>query len=253
MPLGLLLALAALAGSTIASIIDRLAARWRPPVQVPAAMGATALDPTPPAYDQLPILGWLLPLLRGQGTRLHAMRAITELIGAGAFAGLLLIDLDPLRLALRAALIADLLLILRIDWQHHLIHDRTITGGLLLAFAAAASQSVGALVGALLSGAGAAGIFLLFYVLARVIYRQAALGFGDVLLAGLIGAAVGPSAVFGTLFLGMVLASVGGIIIGLARGRGLRTYFAYGAYLAAAAIVVLAFPAHLRSLPGIFQ
>ena len=246
MPVGLMLVLAALVGAAVASVVDRVAARWRPPVHVPAAMGAAEADPDTPTYDRLPLVGWLLPFVAGRGTRLLVMRAVTEVIGALAFAGLVLIDLDPLRLLLRAALIADLLLILRIDWQHHLIHDYTITGGLLLAFASAASQSGWALVGAVGSSLGAAGVFLIFYLVARMLYGQAALGFGDVLLAGLIGGAVGATigqaAVFGTLFLGMILASAGGIIVGLVRRRGLRTYFAYGAYLAAAAIIVLAFP-----------
>jgi leader peptidase (prepilin peptidase)/N-methyltransferase len=180
------------------------------------------------------------------------MRAVTEIIGAVAFAGLTLLDQQPLLFVLHAALVADLLLILRIDWQHHLIHDYTIIGGLLLAFAAAASQSTGAMIGAVAAGAGAAFVFFLFYLLARVIYRQSALGFGDVLLAGLIGVAVGPAAVFGTLFLGMVLGSAGGLLISLYRRR-LRTYFAYGAYLAVAAIVVLAFPAQVGNLPGFFR
>ena len=246
MPVGLMLVLAALLGATVASVVDRIAARWRPLVHVPAAMGAADVDPASSTYDRVPFVGWLLPLVAGRGTRLDIMRAVTEIIGALAFAGLVLIDLDPLRLLLRAALIADLLLILRIDWQHHLIHDYTITGGLLLAFASAASQSPWTLFLAVVSSLGAAGVFLIFYLVARMLYGQAALGFGDVLLAGLIGGAVGatigPTAVFGTLFLGMILASAGGVIVGLVRRRGLRTYFAYGSYLAAAAIIVLAFP-----------
>jgi leader peptidase (prepilin peptidase)/N-methyltransferase len=89
--------------------------------------------------------------------------------------------------------------------------------------AAAASKSTEALLGAALAGLGAALAFFLFYLLARLIYRQSALGFGDVLLAGLIGAAVGPAGVFGTLFWGMVLASLGGLLISLLR-RNLRIY-----------------------------
>jgi leader peptidase (prepilin peptidase)/N-methyltransferase len=215
-------------------------------------MGAQAPPAASSWSDRLPLAGWLWPLLTGRGTRLTLMRATTELVGTLAFAGLLLIDLDPLRLLLRAALIADLLLILRLDWQHHLIHDYTILGGLVLAFAAATSQSPGALLGAALAAAGAALVFLFFYLLARVLYRQAALGFGDVLLAGLIGAAVGPAAVFGTLFLGMLLASAGGLLLSLRRGGGLRTYFAYGSYLAIATIAALAFPTQVGVLPGFF-
>lgn len=246
-----LLVLAGLLGMTVAALIDRGAARWQPPTRVDAAMGAVAVARRPVWLDWLPVVGWLWPLLTGHPSRLVAMRAVTELIGALAFTGLALTDLDPLRLLLRGALIADLLLILRVDWQYHLIHDRTIVGGVLLAFAAAGSQSTAALIGAALAGLGAAAAFFLFYLLARVLYRQAALGFGDVLLAGLIGAAVGPTAVLGTLLLGMVLASLGGLLISLLR-RSLRTYFAYGAYLAVATIAALALPTQTTGLPGFF-
>ena len=57
MPVGLMLVLAALVGATVASVVDRLAARWRPLVHVPAAMGAADVDPTPSAYDRVPLLG----------------------------------------------------------------------------------------------------------------------------------------------------------------------------------------------------
>jgi leader peptidase (prepilin peptidase)/N-methyltransferase len=247
--------LAGALGLVAGAAVDRAAVRWRPPAVVAAAMGAVA---TAEAGwpDRLPVVGWLRPLLAGRASRLTVMRAATELIGALAFAALAVLalttaDPSPLRLLLRAALIADLLLILRIDWQYHLIQDRTILAGVLLALAAAASTSTAALVGAVLAGLGAALVFFLFYLLARLIYRQAALGFGDVLLAGLIGVAVGPAGVFGTLFWGMVLASCGGLLISLTR-RTLRTYFAYGAYLAAVTIGVLALPGLAATLPGFF-
>jgi leader peptidase (prepilin peptidase)/N-methyltransferase len=292
LPLPLLMILAGLIGAAVGAVIDGVAVRWRPSTKVDAAMGAASPATSTAWWGWLPIVGWLLPLLGGERSKLLAMRAATEIIGALAFAALTWIDLDPLRLLLRAALIADLLLILRIDWQYHLIQDRAIVVGVVLALASAASQSTAALIGAALAGlvaalvfyafyvlarviyrqsalgfgdvllAGLIGaalaglvaalVFYAFYVLARVIYRQSALGFGDVLLAGLIGAAVGPAAAFGALFWGMVLASLGGLVISLSR-RNLRTYFAYGAYLAVVAIGVLALPSAAQALPGFFQ
>jgi leader peptidase (prepilin peptidase)/N-methyltransferase len=245
--------LAGLIGALIGVLIDRGAARWQPPVTVPAAMGATAVEPANGWTAWLPIVGWLPSLIRGRAGRLTVMRLVTELIGAVAFVGLALAGLPPWLLLLRAALIVDLLLILRLDWQFHLIHDRTIIAGLLLATAAGASQSTGQLLGVLLAGLGAGLAFLFFYLLARWLYGQAALGFGDVLLAGLIGAAVGPApaAVFGTLFLGMVLAVIGGLVISVRR-RTLRTYFAYGTYLAAATIITLATPTQAGQWPSLF-
>lgn len=242
-------------GLVAGALVDRVAVRWRPPTVVAAAMGAVAAGEAG-WLSWLPVAGWLRPLLAGQAVKLTLMRAATEVIGALAFAALAALalttaDPGPLRLLLRAALITDLLLILRIDWQYHLIQDWTILTGVVLALAAAASTSTGALIGAVLAGLGAALVFFLFYLLARVIYRQAALGFGDVLLAGLIGVAVGPAGVFGTLFWGMVLASLGGLLISLLR-RSLRTYFAYGSYLAAVTIGVLALPGLAAALPGFF-
>jgi leader peptidase (prepilin peptidase) / N-methyltransferase len=250
-PTPLLMVIAALVGAVVGLLVDRYAVRWQPPTKVAAAMGA--VDPPGPTatWEWLPVVGWLVPLARRQAVRLPLMRAATEAIGAVALASLVVADLDPLRLALRVGLVAVMLLILRLDWQFHLIDDRMIVAGVVLGLANAASYSTGHLIGAALAGVGAAAAFLLFYLLARVIYGQAALGFGDVLLAGLIGVAVGPTAVLGTLLFGMIFASLGGLLVSLGR-RSLRTYFAYGSYLAIATILVLAFPTLVARLPGFF-
>lgn len=240
----------AVVGAMVGVLIDRFATRWQPPVLVPAAMGATTALTPPAPWLNLPIVGWLLPALTRGPSTLTFMRATVELIGGAAFAGLITLDLSPLHLLTRAALVVVFLTILRIDWQYHLIQDQTILFGLMLAAVAAVAVSPLSLLGSLLAGIGAAAVFLFFYLLARVLYGRAALGFGDVLLAGLIGAAVGPAAVLGTLFLGMVLASLGGVIVSVMRRGSLRAYFAYGAYLAIAAIAALAFPAALGRLPG---
>ncbi|MCC6627546.1 MAG: prepilin peptidase [Chloroflexi bacterium] len=250
MVIGPLVVLAGVIGLIAGAIVDRVAVRWRPDVAVDEALGV--VEGTRDDWlEWLPVLGWLLPALRGDHSTVLVMRAVTEIAGALTFAALVAIDLDPLRLLLRAALIADLLLILRVDWQYHLIQDRAIAVGVVLALASAASQSMAALVGAVAAGLGAAVVFLLLYLLGRRLYGQAALGFGDVLLAGLIGAAVGPAAVVGTLLWGIVLGSLGGVLIALMR-RTLRTYIAYGAYLAAVAIGVLALPSLVGGLPGFF-
>lgn len=250
MVIGPLVVLAGVIGLIAGAIVDRVAVRWRPDVAVDEALGVVERTPGD-RLEWLPVLGWSLPALRGDRSTVLMMRAVTEIAGALTFAALVAIDLDPLRLLLRAALIADLLLILRVDWQYHLIQDRAIIVGVVLALASAASQSLAALIGAVAAGLGAAMVFLLLYLLGRRLYGQAALGFGDVLLAGLIGAAVGPAAVVGTLLWGIVLGSLGGVLIALMR-RTLRTYIAYGAYLAAVAIGVLALPRLVGGLPGFF-
>jgi leader peptidase (prepilin peptidase) / N-methyltransferase len=142
-----------------------------------------------------------------------------------------------------AALVAFttvLLLILRIDWQNHLIFQHTIYVGILLAlgYAAIGSREPHALLWATVAAAGAALLFLLLYFLALVLYRRRALGFGDVLLAALIGAMAGQNA-FLALFIGMILGAGGGLLLVALRVRTMRDYIPYGAYLCAGTIITL--------------
>lgn len=135
-----------------------------------------------------------------------------------------------------------LLVILRIDWQHHLIYTVTIAPGIMLALAAAALRSPGALLSATIAAAGAGLVFAFLFGLAILIYRQQALGFGDILLAALIGAMTGVGQVVPALFLGMVLAAAGGLLLIATGVRSRRDFIPYGAYLCAGTIVVLLLP-----------
>jgi len=132
-----------------------------------------------------------------------------------------------------------LLLILRIDWQHHLIFVTTIVPGIMLALVLAVLRSPAALLSATIAGVGAGILFALFFVLAMLIYKQQALGFGDILLAVLIGTMTGVRSIFPALFIGMVLAAVGGLLLIAIGLRTRRDYIPYGAYLCAGTIFVL--------------
>ncbi len=132
-----------------------------------------------------------------------------------------------------------LLLILRIDWQHHLIFTITIVPGIVLALALAVLRSPAAFLSAALAGVGAGILFGLFFALAIVIYRKQALGFGDILLAVLIGTMTGVRAIVPALFIGMVLAALGGLLLILIGARSRRDYIPYGAYLCAGTIIAL--------------
>ena len=69
------------------------------------------------------------------------------------------------------------------------------------------------------AGVGAEFVFLLLFMLAFAIYKQRALGFGDVLLAALIGAMTGLQGVGAALLLGVFLAAVGGVLLIAVRVR----------------------------------
>jgi leader peptidase (prepilin peptidase)/N-methyltransferase len=132
-----------------------------------------------------------------------------------------------------------LLLILRIDWQHHLIYTITIVPGIVLALALAMMRSPRVFLSASVAGIGAGLLFGFFFALALLIYRKEALGFGDILLAVLIGTMTGVRSILPALFVGMFLAAVGGLVLIAIGVRTRRDYIPYGAYLCAGTIIVL--------------
>jgi leader peptidase (prepilin peptidase)/N-methyltransferase len=84
-----------------------------------------------------------------------------------------------------------------------------------------------------------AGVFLIFHVLAALLYRNTdALGRGDIMIAGLVGAMVGLSGAGNALILGTLLGGLGALGVGLAR-RSRRAHFAYGPALCLGGLVAL--------------
>ncbi|HET7035090.1 MAG TPA: A24 family peptidase [Thermomicrobiaceae bacterium] len=222
----------AAAGSLIHSAATRLPAGLGP-FGVPSCpecgteLPAVALLPGGP--ERCPNCGWQDTLRRRATELAAAVLTMLAIYGHGA---------TPAGLAI-AAFSLVLLLILRIDWQHHLIYTATIAPGLALALGFAALRSPSDLLSATLGALLAAGIFGLFFALGIVIYHRHALGAGDILLAGLIGAMTGLDHVFPAIFIGMLLAAVGGLLLVLLGLRSRRDYIPYGAYLCAGAMLIL--------------
>jgi len=131
--------------------------------------------------------------------------------------------------------LATLVAIAWIDWEHQIIPDTLSLGvaplGLVLAATVLPLGARQGLVGAL-AGAG------FIYGVGRFwkAWRKVeAMGFGDVKLAALIGAFLGPMQMFLTVF----LASFLGAVYGLAWKRSLKSQVAFGTFLAAAAAACL--------------
>ncbi len=94
----------------------------------------------------------------------------------------------------------------------------------------------------LLTVSGALAGFLFFYGLywlGRNLYGRSVLGFGDVKLAMLLGAMLGLQQVFPALVLGILLAGCSGMILLLTKRAGRHSTLPYGAFLAAAGILML--------------
>lgn len=236
-----LFALVTLLGLVVGGWIDHAATAipagrspWRPPAcpECAATWRGMAL---------VPLVG---PLVARRcpacAAPIACLRPLTEATTGGLFALALWRAASSAGFAALVLFTVVLLLILRIDWQNHLIFQNTIVVGILiaLAYAAILSPEPRALLWSLIAAVGAALLFLSLYLLALLLYRRRALGFGDVLLAALIGAMAGQQA-FLALFIGMILGAAGGLLLVALRVRTMRDYIPYGAYLCAGTIIAL--------------
>ncbi len=130
------------------------------------------------------------------------------------------------------AIVASVLaLIFVIDLEHHLILDAVVypTAAALVVTALVFDHKALAsmLLGAVISG----GLFLGFYGLGFLIYREEALGFGDVKLAALVGVAVGWPGIISALVIAALFGfAISVMLLGLGRVTT-RTYVPFGTFL----------------------
>lgn len=228
----ILTALAAgIAGSLINVVATRLPADGDPPVIGLPLRPATGRED---AFALIPFAGaW-----QRDGGGIDWPKLGTE-IGAALIVAIALLRFEFSFDALRAAVFAlALLIILRIDWQNHLIFTITILPAIVVALAFQAYSSTDELLWSAGAMLGAALFFLILFILALVIYGKRALGLGDIWLAALIGAMTGQD-VITAILAGMFLAGFGGLFLILIRVRSRTDYIPYGAYLCLGAMIVV--------------
>ena len=135
-----------------------------------------------------------------------------------------------------------LLLIGLVDFWTRLIHTKVIYLGIALGIAFAATDGIDSVLDSVLGMVVATGIFIAFFALAILIYRNinvVPFGLGDVYLAAMIGAMVGIDLVLRALVLGIFMA---GVILGallVARVLSRKQAVAYGPYLCLGALLTL--------------
>lgn len=194
---GPLVGLAAVLGLAVGSFLNVLVHR------VPAGMSVAAPRSACPTcraqiawYDNVPVVSWLV--LRGRcrrcGTRISPRYLVVEVLTGVLFALMTwsLLDRDlvaavPAYLYVTAIGIA----LAFIDVEHHRLPDAIVLPsypvvGLLLV---AASWGDGDWSRLLSAGVGGVGLWVLYFGLALV--KPGGMGFGDVKLAGILGAALG--------------------------------------------------------------
>ena len=126
-----------------------------------------------------------------------------------------------------------------VDLEHRLIFDLAVFAPLVVTLAAVGIFDRGRLLGLLLAAALSGLIFLLFYGLGWLLYRQEALGFGDVKLALLIGALVGWPGLVTALFATTIIAAVLSLLLLASGAAERRTYIPFGVFMALGAAIAL--------------
>lgn len=189
-------------------------------------------------YDNLPLLSWLV--LRGRcrrcGQPISWQYPLVELIVAAIWAvsawwwGLTVT-------ALSGALFATILLGIAVtDARHYLIPDEYTYGGLAIGLALSLFGELGPYRGLLNAVIGAAvGFALLFVVgvLGRWMFKEDAMGGGDVKMMAMVGAFVGWKGVLLTIFLGALAGSIIFVPLTLRKKR----LVPFGVFLAVGALV----------------
>lgn len=168
-------------------------------------------------YDNIPIISWLVlrAKCRGCGLGISVQYPLIELLVAFGWMAAVM-AFGPTFTAVRVAMFGTIMLGIAVtDMKHYLIPDGFTVFGLLFVLATAIvagfrgdltpfagpwDAAVGACAGA--------GLVSIIGWLGEVTLKKEAMGFGDVTLMAVIGAALGPSRAFLVVFIGAALGAI---------------------------------------------
>ncbi|KPJ52260.1 hypothetical protein AMJ39_08280 [candidate division TA06 bacterium DG_24] len=205
------------------------------------------------ARDNIPLLSYLL--LRGRcrdcGARIEARYPLVELAAGLLVVGIYLkVGLSP-ALVLYGIFALILLAIFFIDLATMLIPDRLTLPGIGIALiwhvVFDRAEMLQYLVGLLLGG----GLLLIIVLVGRLVYRQEAMGLGDVKLAAMVGAFLGWRLTLISLYLSFAVGALWGLALLMAGRAGRRSSIPFGPFIAVASIVALFWGEHLLRYVGI--
>jgi len=206
-------------------------------------------------FENIPILGWLFlrGKCRGCKTPISFRYIFLELFTAMLFTGIwikVVVLREPFIFML--PLFAMTMLIVCtcfIDSEHRIIPDETtypaMGTGLVLAFLIPTYWGVSghwlAFSYSCASLTIAAGGMALFAILGKFIFKQEALGWGDVKYLGAAGALLGPAACFFTVLAGALAGSIAGMTMMLSGKAKAGSAIPFGPYLAIASYLWMMF------------
>ena len=225
------LLLAFAVGACVGSFLNVCITRWPHDLSVVSPRSRCPRCERPiTALDNIPILSWLVlrGKCRGCGLPISTLYPIIELLTALGWVAAVL-AFGPTFTAVRVAILGTILLGIAVtDARHYLIPDGFTVFGLVWVFVTALigtmlnqpspfADPYDSLIGAC-AGAGAIAIA---GWLGEVALKKEAMGFGDVTLMAVIGAAVGPGRALLVVFVGALIGVVGflGVVYPLSRLR----------------------------------
>ena len=229
------LALAFVVGACVGSFLNVCITRWPNDLSVISPRSRCPRCERPiTATENIPILSWLLLRGKCRGCRLaiSPLYPTIELITALGWVTAVL-AFGPTFTAVRVAVLGTILLGIAVtDARHYLIPDGFTVFGLVWVFVTALigtmlnqpspfADPYDSLIGAC-AGAGAIAIA---GWLGEVALKREAMGFGDVTLMAVIGAAVGPGRALLVVFVGAVIGVIAfvGVVYPLSRVRRAHT------------------------------
>lgn len=189
------------------------------------------------AYDNIPVLGWLL--LRGRarccGARLSLRYPLTELaVGALYAATVLVYRHDAAEAAIGLVFVAMLAIVTLTDLERRIIPNKVLIAGAVLCLMIAVPTDPAGLPERVIAAVGAGGVFFLV-----ALAYPAGMGLGDVKLAATMGLFLGV-AVAPAILMALLAGSVVGLVLIARHGAGARKMaIPFGPFLALGGIVGL--------------
>ena len=152
---------------------------------------------------------------------------------------------DPLLIPIYWLVVSGLVLGTFVDFEHMIIPDRVTLGGIAAGLVLSAvvpslhgqESWLGGLVSSVIGLVVGWGLLWLVAVIGKAIFKQDAMGFGDVKLLGAIGAFFGWQAILFTIMVSSLLGSIVGIALVLAKRKELQGRIPFGPYIALAALI----------------
>lgn len=247
-PVSLTVALGGLLGALIGSFLNVCIVRWgaepkqsvvHPPSRCPRCERPISW------YDNVPVVSWLVLRGRCRGCRapISPLYPLVELATGAIWAGVVWrfgVSME----ALRGAVFGTILLgIAMTDARAYIIPDEFSLGGLVIGLAFSFTRGFGGATDAVLGAAIGFGLLWLVGVGGTWLFKQEAMGGGDIKMMAMVGAFVGWSGVLLTIFLGALIGSLIFVPLSVA---GYKKLVPFGIFLSlGAATAYLAGPALL--------